>query len=206
MDYMKQGDLIREVALPKAKMEGDFYLESHWGQASILLCDGAGVIEGYVARYNIKSDEFEFQMQNGVSAIAGYKVKSMHWIDSLKKSTRNIINAKDYLSNGKSITGFFEVLQDGTVPLFKKVDIDILKPSYNPSLSMGNKDFTVSRKEKYYYAIKNEVYLIKNRKSINRLDSSSPVDIALYLKQESLNLGNEQDIKKLFQYLRAKEN
>jgi hypothetical protein len=203
IDYLKQGSLVREIAPAEAKMEGDFYLDSHWGQASILLYKADAPIDGYLARYNIKNDEIEFQRQDGARAIAGSKVKRMSWVDSLKKQNRSIVNARDYSLNGVPADGFFEVLQDGVTPAFRKVYLDIIKPTYNPSLAMGNKDFTVYRKEKYYYAIKNEIYLIKNRKSMDALDAVSSIDIGAYLKQESLNLGKEEDIKRLFQYLNA---
>lgn len=203
---MTPGDMTFPISSSRtAQVIGDTYLDLHWAQSSLLLYKKDQLVEDYLTRYDIKNNEFEFKLHTGVKILLGGKVKNMVWIDSLTKSPRYLINAQDYLFDGVPLAGFFEVLVEGDSPLLKKIYLEILKPDFSPALNVGSKDYKILKKEEYFYAIKNNVFKIKKKNSLEALIASSPLEIASHIKKESIHLNKEGDLNKLFRFVNSKD-
>ena len=179
---------------------GDTYWDIHWSESAVLLEDNDKIIEGYVTRYDIQKDEFEFKVNNGVKVISGNLVKNVAWLDSLVRSPRYLVNAKGYRKDGVPLTGFFEVLADGNNALFKKLYLEILKPNYNAALHNGTKDTRIIKKQAYFYNIGKNVFKIKSRKSFNPLFKDKAPQMDAFTKKEKLKFNSEADLIKLFNY------
>ena len=61
----------------KSNIIGDVYLDSHWNLSSLLLFENEKLINDYLVRYDIKNNEFEFRLKNGVKVLPGSKVKNI---------------------------------------------------------------------------------------------------------------------------------
>jgi hypothetical protein len=181
---------------------GDTYLDSHWAKSSLLLYEREDLVDSYLARFDIKNNEFEFLIDNGVRVLPGNKVKNVLWIDSLTQQSRFLINAKDYVSDGVPLLGFFEVSEEGTYQLLKKAYLEILRPDFSPALNVGSKDYKILKKQEFYYSIGNQVYLIKNKSSFEPLQAAYP-PLREILKNGSYNFKREADLVKLFASLKG---
>lgn len=201
---MTPGDMTFPITSSRTtQIIGDTYLDLHWAQSSLLLYTKDQLIEDYLTRYDIKNNEFEFRLQNGVRVLPGSKVKNMVWVDSLTKTPRYLINAQDYVNDGVPLAGFFEVLVEGDVPLLKKIYLEILKPNFSPALNVGSKDYKILKKVEYYYALEKNSYRIKKKSSLEELSAVYP-DLDILMKKESISLNAEEDLKKLFTLLKDK--
>jgi hypothetical protein len=196
---MRSGDMISGFGSGSApEVVGDTYWDKHWGQSSLLMYKSSSIIEGYLIRYDIHKDEFEFNLSTGIKVIRGSLVKDLIWIDSLKGHQRFLVNAQDFTSEGTRISGFLELLVEGKYSLYKKVNIEILKPNFNPALNVGSKDVRIIKKESYYYnSGANELVQIKSKKTFHPLIEKG-VPVETYLRKDRLDIKKEADLIKLF--------
>jgi hypothetical protein len=201
------GEMAIGISTPReVKIIGDVYLDIHWGKSSIEVFNSEKLIEGYFARFDIKNNEVEFQIDRSIRVLPGNKVKSVVWIDSITQQPRIIENASKYVFNDVPLNGFLEILVDGKTPLLKRYFLEILKPDFSPALNVGSKDYRILKKVEYFYAIGNQLTKIKGKKSLGQLISNSEKDVNLFIKAESLNLKKEEDLRKLFYFSNPSTN
>ena len=135
LDGLSNADMLYGIPLPEGKVIGDTYLDVQWKAASILLYDKNKLIEGFPVRYDIHLNELEIKAKNGVKVLKGDKVKSFVWMDSLTNSPVYFVNAKEFQNEDNvTLSGFFQVLTDGALPLFKKTRVSFKKADYNIQL------------------------------------------------------------------------
>lgn len=182
---------------------GDTYWDKHWGKSSLLLYKNDELVEGYVIRYDIYKNEFEFLIQKDVRVLQGTRVKNIVWIDSISNQTRYMVNAKDYLENDVPLIGFFEVLVEGEITLLKKIRLEILKPDFNPALNVGSKDTRIVKKQTFYYSTDNHLTKIKSKKSLESISKENAKQMEVFIKKEGIKFTEERDLVKLFTFLES---
>lgn len=197
------GSVIYQFASPDdlAKILGDTYHDIHWAKSSILLWDGK-LFNGHLARYDIKKSEFDVKTQNGIGIITADRVKNFVWIDSVSGHPRTLVNTREYFSNGKPFEGMSELLVEGKFSVFKKILLDITPPTFNSAMNIGNKDYVITKKVKFYYSMENNVHELKKKQAIKSLKVIQP-DLENFCAKESINWSQEDDIVKLFKYLNS---
>jgi hypothetical protein len=201
---LKSGDVI--TGLPSSyssEIVGDVYWDKHWGKSSILMENRTDPVEGYLTRYDIQKNEFEFLLESNVRVLSGSKIVDMIWIDSLSGTTRYLVNAGKFKENGVPLTGFMELLSEGDHSLFKVIRIEILKPDFNPALNVGSKDTRIIKKESYYYATGNDLVQIKSKKSVESILQSKGGAMESYLKREAIKFTREADLVKFFNFVNS---
>lgn len=201
------GDVLFPISShEKSNIIGDVYLDSHWNLSSLLLFENEKLINDYLVRYDIKNNEFEFRLKNGVKVLPGSKVKNIVWIDSLTKTTRIMNNGSEYSAAEIPFDGFFEILKDGEIQLLKKPYVEVLRPNFSPALNVGSKDTKILKKSEYFYSLKNKLYQIKKKSSLEAIQQhKSSVDLAAFLKKEKISLTKEEDLMLLFDMINAKQ-
>lgn len=198
------GSIIYEFASAddKPKILGDTYHDIHWAKSSILLWDSK-LFNGYLARYDIRKNEFDIKTKNGEGVINGSKVKNFVWIDSLSGQSKMLVNTKEFLLNNKPFEGMSELLVEGKNSLFKKTILDITPPTFNSALNVGSKDYIIVKKIKFYFSLDINMQELKKRQAIKSLQAIQP-DIEFFCKKEAIDWTKEDDLVKLFKYLNSK--
>ena len=201
------GDVLFPISSnEKSAIIGDVYLDPRWSVSSLLLYENDHLVDNYLVRFDIKNNEFEFRLQNGVKVLDGAKVKNIVWIDSLTKVTRVMNNGREYPATDVPMLGFFEVLQDGEIQLLKKAYIELVHPNFSPALNVGSKDTKILKKFEYYYSINKKLFKIKKKSSLVAIqEHNSSVEIESLLRKEKINLNDETDLMKLFTILNEKK-
>jgi hypothetical protein len=193
----RQGDAVYQFSFAsRSEVLGDPYIDAHWGKSSILLYDSS-VLRGYLTRYDIRLDEIEFRLSEGVRTLKGGRVRSILWIDSLRQTTRLLANGREFSSDEKQKKGFYEIVVDGKVSLLKHIAVEILRPDYNVALDVGSRDFRIVKKQKFYFSLGGKLFDMKKKALIASLKDIS-IDITGYLNEQSVNWTNEQDLYALF--------
>jgi hypothetical protein len=201
-------DLLYGIPLPEGKVIGDIYLDTHWKNSTILLYDKDKLIEGYPARYDIYLDELEIMGKNGVKVLKGSQVRSFVWADSITRTPVYFVNAKDYRNEDNvEFTGFFQVLSDGSMPLFKKTTIDIKKADYNIQLNVGSHDDKILKKNKFY-AVKGKhvVGIPASRKKFLTLFEGNSESVEQLIKDNNLTTSKEEHLEVIFQHYNSQQN
>jgi hypothetical protein len=200
-------EMMYGIPLPEGKVIGDTYLSTQWKRSVILLYENNKLLEGYPVRYDINADELDVRGVNGVKVLAGKKVKSFVWIDSARKEPYYFVNAKDYKEDGVPLIGFFEVLVDGTSPLFKKINITVKKADYNVTLSVGSRDDKILKNPAYYLAEDNKVYEIPaSKKKFLPLLKRNASQVEAYMESNGLSPKKEEDLLLIFKYYNSLNN
>lgn len=202
-DYngIDEGDILYGIPLPPGKVVGDTYLDTHWRNSNVMLYDKEKMIEGFPMRYDIHLDELEFKAKNGIKVLAGDKVKSFVWADSITRVPEYFINGNAFRNEDDvPFTGFFEVLSEGSVPLLKKTYIDIKKADYNVALNVGSPDDKILKKNKFYVLKENRLVELpgSRKKFLNNFNDNARLE--KFIKQNSLSPSNESDLKLIWDH------
>ena len=197
-------EMMYGIPLPEGKVIGDTYLDTQWRRSIILLYENNRILEGYPLRYDINTDELDVKTKSGVKVLSGRNVKSFSWLDSIGNKPHFYINAKEYKSNGATLTGFFEVLEDGKMSLLKRTTISIKAADYNVQLSMGSRDDKILKKVVYYYLRDNQIIEVPgNKKKFLTIFNDKAGVIEKYLRTGALSLKKEEDLMQIFNHFNS---
>ncbi|NER14302.1 hypothetical protein GWK08_12690 [Leptobacterium flavescens] len=152
----------------------------------------------YMLRYNIFSEEFETLEADGSNSIV-LKTSEV----KVNMDGKNYI-FKYYLNNDRKEFGYFQVIKEyGTITLLRK---------YRKLVQEGKRaitSFDVTRpnrlvdREDYFIMINdNEIFQIKeSNNKLSRAFKSRGVNLKPYLKENELNVRNEEDLLKALSYV-----
>jgi hypothetical protein len=203
-DGLGRNDLMLGIPMPPGRVIGDTYLDRKWNPGSLLLADSEQMIEGFPIKYDISLDRIEIMAKNGVKVIEGKKIKSMVWKDSITNLPRYFVTARDFKMDGVGLTGFVEVLSDGTTPLLKRTTIVEKQPDYVPALDVGSRDKKILRREMFFYPLSGELIKITNKKTLLSACGDQADDVDSYIKVNKLNVNKEYGLTKTFEYYNSK--
>jgi hypothetical protein len=208
MTRLGNGDLIYGIPIDEGKVVGDTYLNTHWQYGNILLYEKEQLIEGFPVRYDIRLDELEVKARNGVKVLMGNKVRSFVWADSVTKVQSYYVNAGDFKDDDNvAYTGFFQVLSDGALPLFKKTVIDIKKADYNVQLNVGSHDDKILKKSDYYtMKDKQVVELPSGKKKLVAMFPDKSEEVEKFIRDSDLAVNREDHLRLIFEYYNSLVN
>lgn len=173
------------------RLIGNFYLDTKWNKASILLYKDDEIIEGYFVRYNINSNNFELRAEDSdeATAIPGFRIRNIVWVDSRHMVPRYFVNGMDLRDEGVPIAGFFEVLVDGKMPLVRRTVATIKESNYNAALMVGNRNDEIIKRFVYYYIQDNNLFEIpKKKKKFFQIFGEKSQEMEVFAKDNNMNL------------------
>lgn len=203
---MQGGNMVYGIPPDPITTEGNTFLDSKWNPASLLLYRDQKVLDGYLVRYNIASNDFEFfnpENQN-VSKMAGTRVQNVVWADTVYKVPRYFVNGMDYINGSAPILGFMEVLVEGEIPLMRRTAVVYKKANYNTALMVGNKNNKWIKHDIYYYASGKELVEVPgNRKKFFQVFGNKADIMAQYVESNDFSIKDPSAIFQIFTYYNA---
>jgi hypothetical protein len=129
-------------------------------------------------------------------------------MDSLTRQPAFFVNAMDYRDEDNvPLTGFFQVLTEGEMPLFKRTYIDIKKADYNIQFNIGSQDDKILKKSEFYMLKGNNVVeLPSSKKKLLTLFAEKAEDMEKFMKDNNLTSNKEEHLKILFEYYNSLVN
>jgi hypothetical protein len=100
------------------------------------------------------------------------------------------------------MTGFFEVMVEGPLPLLKKTDVVIQKANYVKEFDTGTRDDKIIQKETYYYADQNNVNKVPKKK-LSVIFKDHNQEMEQFIKENDLNTKNVADLYRIFEKYNA---
>ena len=186
---MLGGNMVYGIAPEAPKVEGNYYLDKKWNTASLLLYRDQQLLEGFRTRYNIVANQFELMdpETNLTSVMMGLRVQNLVWVDSAYRVPRYFVNGMDFLDEGSPISGFFEVLVDGELPLMRRTEAIFKESNYNTALMVGNRNHQILKRNTYYYLVgKNVIEVPTNRKKLMALFGDKAEEMEKFVNDNSL--------------------
>ena len=197
------GNMFYGIPPEPKEVVGNFYLDTKWNLASILLYRDQQVLEGFRVRYNINSNQFELMEpeNNLVSTMPGLRVQNIVWMDSSYKVPRYFVNGMDFRDEGVPISGFFEVLVEGELPLMRRTLAVFKESNYNTALMVGSRDDQIIKRNVYYYLKGKDLYPVpKKRKDIFKIFGEKAAEMEAFAEKNSMDFKEKSTIFQLFTY------
>ncbi len=201
------GNMIYGIPPEPTQIEGDDYLDSKWNTANILLYRDQKLLEGYRIRYNITSNLFELiaPESNQSTAMSGIRIQNLVWVDSAKMVPRYFVNGMDFLDEGSPISGFFEVLVDGELPLMRRTIAVFKEANYNEALMVGNRNHQIIKRNIYYYLQgKNVIEVPSNRKKLFAVFGEKEAEMKEFMNSNEFSIQEPSTLFKMFTHYNAK--
>lgn len=174
---------------------GDVYLDSAFTNTSFKMKGNAPSLIT-PARYDIFNHEFEVKTTGGVRILNGEMVSSFKMFKNGDSLT--YVNASSYKIDNSQLLGFFELISAGKIQLLMSSKLDVIKPSYNPSLDVGDKNSYVKRKETMYYSKNLELVKLGGKKEILGLFGTDKSKVEAFVESNDLNYKKTAALKKIF--------
>ncbi|GAB3226635.1 carboxypeptidase-like regulatory domain-containing protein [Algoriphagus aestuariicola] len=197
------GNAIYGIPPEPKKVEGNFYLDNKWNVASILLYREQTVLEGFRVRYNINSNTFELMEpeKNLVTTMPGLRIQNIVWMDSTYKVPRYFVNGMDFRDEGVPISGFFEVIVEGQLPLMRRTIAVFKESNYNTALMVGNRNDQIIKRNVYYYLKGKDLFEVpKKRKDLFPIFGEKAEEMENFVSTNEIDLKKTGSIFQLFTY------
>ncbi|OOG74841.1 carboxypeptidase-like regulatory domain-containing protein [Algoriphagus sp. A40] len=189
------------------QVEGNFYLDKKWNVASILLYREQTVLEGFRVRYNINSNMFELMEpeKNLVSVMPGLRIQNIVWMDSAYNVPRYFVNGMDFKDEGVPISGFFEVIVEGELPLMRRTLAVFKESNYNVALMVGDRNDQIIKRNVYYYLKGKDLYEVpKKRKDLFPIFGEKEAEMLAFVEDNEIDLKKTGSVFQLFTYYNSR--
>jgi hypothetical protein len=119
--------------------------------------------------------------------------------------TRQFLNSMNsgFKVNGVPLLGFVEMLTNGNITLFRKLETSVIKASYNVALNAGTKQDKIVKKEVYYLKKKdsNELMEVSRKTKDNLAFLGTQQDkVKAYMKENKLRFNKGDEIIQIIEY------
>jgi len=198
---MLGGNMIYGIPPDPITTEGDTFLDIKWNPASLLLYRDQKILDGYLIRYNINSNDFELFNPEDQKAtkIAGTRVQNVVWADSTHQVPRYFVNGMDYINDGVPISGFMEVLVEGEITLMRRTELFFKEANYNEALMVGNKNNKWIKHDNYYYASGKELVAVPgNQKKFFQVFGNKSDEMTKYVDINNFSIKDPSAIFQIF--------
>ncbi|MFN3760501.1 MAG: carboxypeptidase-like regulatory domain-containing protein [Algoriphagus aquaeductus] len=197
------GNMVYGIPPDPKKVEGNFYLDKKWNLASILLYRDQEILEDFRVRYNINSNNFELMEPETfqITTLQGYRVQNIVWMDSSYKVPRYFVNGMDFREDGAPISGFFEVIVEGQLPLMRRTKAIFKESNYNTALMVGNRNDQIIKRNVYYYLKEKDLYEVpKKRKDLFLIFGDKASQVEAFVNENQIDLKQTSSIFQIFTY------
>lgn len=189
------------IPIPPEELKGDFYLTRKFKMTSFFMKDGKAM-DDMKAKYNIQSNLFVIEIESGeFRSMPGVVVERFEFNDALT-GKKVYVNINKYPRNPLEYIGFYELLYDNDkVKLFSKTDTEIMKPTYNLALDIGERAPKVTYRTKFYLYDNEEIKVLKNfgKKSLEHFGSKK-ADVKKFIKAQKASFKKRADLIKVIDY------
>ncbi|AKD03371.1 hypothetical protein PKOR_09870 [Pontibacter korlensis] len=190
---------------------GTVYLTDDWSSGELFITLNR-MLEAESFKYDIENNQFLINTTNSPSPTPDQlRVINSTAVDAFKLADpilgdRVFVNATHagLTINGQPATGFVEVLvNDEGISLFRKVDTELIRASYNVAFNAGDKNDRIVRREDYYLKKGNQKELLeitgKKKQNLSYFSEQQPAMTA-FLKKNDIDFNSAPDLVKLVSY------
>ncbi|MGI4750649.1 MAG: hypothetical protein ACRYFB_08450 [Janthinobacterium lividum] len=190
------GTVVQSVDYSDIK--GSQYLYEEWTKGDITMYDNT-IYKNMDVKYSLLDDKLYFKGKDGQQVMSFSNPVKEFTVNDPSSAIKPITFREGYKNiPGITMNSFLEILVSGKTQLLKKVSKRIQTENVYPNTSV-NKYFTESKQ--YYLYILDRGTLIKNdKKTILSILSDKKVPLENYIKENNLNLKEDNDLEKLITY------
>lgn len=198
---VSQGGIIPGIAAPPPEVVGDVYLYPNYRITTFQLYNNDKLVEGFAARFDIRSNEFDLITKQGIRTLRGDLVKSIVWIDSTSQQPQVMVNGREFVNESNvPHSGFFQILAEGNMMLLKKTEITVKDPDFHPALNVGSRDIRISKKQFLFYTKGNRAVPWPGRKEGMKVFETKVEQVKEFIKVNGLDINKEGHLRALIDF------
>jgi hypothetical protein len=183
----------------RSTVKGDPYLDTAFRSCNFKLYKTEERIST-PSRYDVLNNELEIKTTGGIMTLPT-KLVERYSFKGKQKDSVFFVNAAAYKFEDTPFDGFLQQLVDGEFQLLKLIRAEIVKPSYNPSLEVGDRDAYIVKKETLYYSLPDKmISKIKGKSEMLSLFGGKKELMKSFISSNRLGFKNEDDLIKIFDY------
>ena len=195
-------DNMYGIPLEAGGIIGDFYLNQEWKRTTLMLYDRDKMLEGFPVRYEIESDQFEIKSSAGIKVLNGKRVKSFVWIDSISNAPHYFVNGRDLKDeDGDPLSGFFEVLSEGSMTLVTQTQAAVRPATYNEKFDVGQRDARIVKRINFYYVEEGVIKEIpSSKKKLLALFGEHAPAVEEFMQTNKLSVKEASHLRAVFEH------
>jgi hypothetical protein len=182
------------------KVKGSPYRDTTFVPTTFNFHKGTTRLSG-PSRYDLYNNEIEVKTTAGVRVLANGLVKSYR--SYIKGDSVLFVNAENYSFDGTKLIGFLKVLADGKVQLLEMYKLEIIKPTYNASLEVGDRNTHLKTDASLLYSKDGELFKVKGKKEVLALFAPQKEKMNAYISANKIDLKEEKDLVLAFDYFNS---
>ena len=187
--------------LPPEGTRGDYYLNDQWQEGFITLKSGQ-TFQKYPLKYDIENDMLEIRAGDEVKILRGERVASFTWKEAVSQQEDRYINSHDYRLEGTPLIGFFQVLVEGKVMLFSRMEAQVKEPTYVQGLDVGKRYSEVVKKEVFYLSDEHKsLRQVSSKKDVWEFVGQQQGQVKQYMKDQKLSVTHKQDLSLIVSFI-----
>ncbi len=181
----------------RSSIKGDPYLDTAFRVSNFRFYKTTEQIKT-PSRYDVLNNELEIKTTAGVMVLPTKLVADF----AVYKNQRDsicFVNSAAYKFEEAPFEGFLQLVCDGEIQLLKLTRAEIVKPSYNPSLEVGDRDAYIVKKVTLYYSLTDKkISKIKGKSEMLSLFGERKELLKSFMTSNRLGFKNEDDLIKIF--------
>lgn len=179
-------------------IKGSFYYNDDWNNGNLILINDK-TINGYPLKYDLSHNNIQIKTPDDIKIISIGAVKEVTWLT--KNGTIEILKNCSLFKNSKEKIGFYSIVYNGNISLFKKTDLKILSSNYNGTVVAGDKCDKYVKENKYYIYTNDKIYSVKkNKRKILKFFNNKAEKVEEFASENNLSFKKEYDLAKIFNY------
>jgi hypothetical protein len=201
-------EMIYGIPLPAPKVVGDTYIDANWNKGRIFLYERDKFIDGYAIRYDLDRQELEVQTPQGVKVVPGTKIKSFVTFEAGGSPEGSIyVNAREFsFPDGNTLDGFLKVVVDGPMAFMSAMTVVVKRPDYNEAMNVGNQNYRIAKREKFFYALEGKVQEVpvKKKELLGIFPSLKRASIDKFITDKRIKTNDEEGLALIFKQYNGK--
>ncbi len=180
---------------PDPEIEGDYLYFEKTVPVTLYLKDGKGTYKIENANIDLINQAVLVDIQDNMYSINYTKIDSAIFLG---------LRVMDYQHKSATInasTMAMVISQKGNSALYKTIDIQVIKPTYNEALDAGNRNYTLQHKVKYYIDIEGRGILDLSKKLKSFKGTDYYDQVKKFVKQNATDFSSDKDMIRLNEFI-----
>lgn len=193
-DKEAEGGFITNKSLKYAEITGNPYLNPQFREGSLMISDGT-ILDNCLFRYNMFTDQIEYLSEDVV-----YEVSPKSKVKRATTSNLTLVFLTPKI-NGKQQEGYFEVLLDGKITVYKKYSVKFIPPiPASPYDESRSAHFGLPENTFYVANSSGGFEIVKTKKGLVKFLVNKKSEVSGFISESGLSVNNESDLLKIVRF------
>lgn len=196
--------ILTEIRLPPPTVTGSLYLNDYWNIGSIKLKSNT-ILSNYSLKYDLGNNNLEIKDGDSIKICTLRLLDSFYWREVGQPDSVLYVNADRFsLTDYERVIGVLRVISFGKINLYSRSHIEILSPTYNAALNVGDRNKKAVKRRNFYLSRYNNLVEIESKKQLLSYFSDEAIQIENYMRKNKLKIKNEEDLKQIIDFYNSK--